>query len=96
MVRRGHRRGGVAAPGSRILTLAALFDRYAADQPGLWWTIEVKVDPTDEREVATRDKLTRAVVSARGPGLLRPGLAVDRLDRPARPPRRRGRGRGPW
>ena len=49
----------VAAPGSRILTLAELFDRYAAAHPTLWWTVEVKVDPTDPREVASREELTR-------------------------------------
>lgn len=54
----------VAAPGSRILTLAELFDRYAAAHPTLWWTVEVKVDPTDPREVATREELTRRVIDA--------------------------------
>lgn len=54
--------GQVAAPGSRILTLTELLDRYAAQHPGLWWTVEVKVDPTDPTEVATREELTAKVV----------------------------------
>lgn len=52
----------VGAPGSRILTLAELFERYADDHPHLWWTVEVKVDATDPREVRTRHTLTDAVV----------------------------------
>ena len=47
--------------GSRILTLAELFDRCAA-HPTLWWTVG-QVDPTDPREVASR-KLTRRVIDA--------------------------------
>lgn len=54
----------VAAPGSRILTLAELFERYAHDHPGLWWTVEVKVDPHDRGELAIRDELTAKVVEA--------------------------------
>lgn len=53
----------VAAPGSRILTLAELFDRYAAAHPTLWWTVEVKVDPTDPRERATRNALLDGVLA---------------------------------
>ncbi|HQF02460.1 MAG TPA: glycerophosphodiester phosphodiesterase family protein [Phycicoccus sp.] len=54
----------VAAPGSRILTLAELFSRYAVAHPTLWWTVELKVDPTDPDEVATREELTGKVVEA--------------------------------
>jgi len=54
----------VAAPGSRILTLAELFDRYAAAHPTLWWTVEVKVDPTDPAEVATREQLVEGTIAA--------------------------------
>ena len=54
----------VAAPGSRVLTLAELFERYAAAHPTLWWTVEIKVDPTDPREVATREELTHKVMDA--------------------------------
>lgn len=54
----------VAAPGSRMLTLAELFARYAADHPDVWWTVEVKVDPADPRELATRAELTEKVVAA--------------------------------
>ncbi len=54
----------VAAPGSRILTLAELFDRYASSHPRLWWTIELKVDPTDPAEARIRHDLTEKVVTA--------------------------------
>lgn len=53
----------VAAPGSTVLTLGELFERYA-DRTELWWTVEVKCDPTDPREVATREELTGKVVEA--------------------------------
>lgn len=51
-----------AAPGSRILTLAELFARYA-DRTDLWWTVEVKVDPTDARDAADRHTLTEKTVA---------------------------------
>lgn len=54
----------VAAPGSRILTLDELFSRYAAAHPTLWWTVELKVDPLDPREVATREELTTKTIAA--------------------------------
>jgi glycerophosphoryl diester phosphodiesterase len=53
----------VAAPGSTVMTLDELFERYA-DRAGAWWTVEVKCDPTDPREAATRDELTAKVVEA--------------------------------
>lgn len=54
----------VAAPGSRMLTLAELFERYARHNPRLWWTIELKVDPTDPGELRNRHDLTEKVVAA--------------------------------
>ncbi len=53
----------VAAPGSTVLTLAELLARYA-DRSDTWWTIEVKCDPTDPGEAATREALTGKVVEA--------------------------------
>lgn len=50
------------APGARIVTLAELLAECAESAPDVWWTIEVKVDPTDPREVATRDELVDAVL----------------------------------
>ncbi|MBK8469157.1 MAG: glycerophosphodiester phosphodiesterase [Actinomycetales bacterium] len=50
-----------AVPGARIVTLAELFTE-CSDAGELWWTIEVKVDPTDPREVATRPTLVERVV----------------------------------
>lgn len=50
-------------PGARILTLVELIERFAATRPDVWWTVEVKVDPTDPREVATRRELTEKVVA---------------------------------
>lgn len=50
------------APGERIPTLAEVF--AATDDADVWWVIEVKVDPTDPREVATREELTRRVIDA--------------------------------
>ena len=52
-----------AAPGSTMLTLDELLERYA-DRADAWWTIEVKCDPTDPREAATREELTGKVVEA--------------------------------
>jgi len=57
------------APGAGIVTLAELF-AACADAAELWWTVEVKVDPRDTREVATRRQLTEGVVAAiQGAGL---------------------------
>ncbi len=51
-------------PQSRILTLGELFAAVAPEHPELSWTVEVKVDPTDPREVATRRQLVEGVISA--------------------------------
>lgn len=53
-----------ASPGARILTLTQLLEAFVPDHPDLWWTVEVKCDPTDPREVATRRELTEKVVTA--------------------------------
>jgi len=50
-------------PGTRMVTLAELLAEFA-DATDLWWTIEVKTDATDPREVATRHTLTERVVAA--------------------------------
>lgn len=51
-------------PGAGIVTLAELFATVAPVAPQLWWTVEVKVDPTDPREVATRHRLVEGVIAA--------------------------------
>lgn len=58
--------GQRTAPGSRILTLDELLRESADVAPHVWWTIEVKVDPTDPREVASRSRLVDGVVEAIG------------------------------
>ena len=55
--------GQQPAPGERIATLAELF-AACADHPELWWTVEIKVDPTDPSEVATRDELVDGTIAA--------------------------------
>src|SRR6218665_2225979 len=47
-------------PGLGISTLPEVL--AACDHPGLWWTIELKVNPTDPREVATREILVNKVL----------------------------------
>jgi glycerophosphoryl diester phosphodiesterase len=54
--------GQRAAPGARILTLAQLLSECDGIAPDVWWTIEVKVDPTDVRERATRRQLVEGVI----------------------------------
>jgi len=51
------------APGEHIATLTDVFDA-CADHPEVWWTVEVKVDPTDPAEVATRDGLVDGTIAA--------------------------------
>lgn len=53
-----------AAPGARILTLAQLLAECAEVAPRAWWTIELKVDPRDPRERATRQRLVEGVIEA--------------------------------
>ena len=50
-----------SAPGERIPTLAEVF--AATADTDLWWVIEVKVDPTDPRERATRHTLLDGVLA---------------------------------
>jgi len=52
-----------AAPGERIVTLPELL-QACADATDLWWTIELKVDPTEPREVRTRHTLVEGVLAA--------------------------------
>jgi len=47
-------------PGLGMSTLSDVL--AACDHPELWWTIELKVNPTDPREVATRDILVNRVL----------------------------------
>ncbi|HEU5145054.1 MAG TPA: glycerophosphodiester phosphodiesterase family protein [Dermatophilaceae bacterium] len=52
------------APGARIATLAGLLADCADPAPDVWWTIELKVDPTDPRERGTRRQLVEGVLQA--------------------------------
>ncbi len=52
-----------AVPRTRILTLPELLAE-CSDATDLWWTIEVKVDATSAREVATRHTLVEGVIAA--------------------------------
>ena len=52
-----------AVPGARIMTLAELLEASADPAPQMWFTIELKVDPTDPREVATRRRLVEGVLA---------------------------------
>lgn len=53
-----------ASPGARITTLARLLADCAEPARDVWWTIEVKVDPTDPRERDTRHRLVEGVLQA--------------------------------
>lgn len=52
------------APGARISTLKQLLADCAEVAPHAWWTIELKVDPRDPRERATRGQLVDGVLEA--------------------------------
>lgn len=52
------------APGARISTLRDLLADCADVAPHVWWTIELKVDPRDPRERATRRQLVGGVLEA--------------------------------
>jgi glycerophosphoryl diester phosphodiesterase len=51
-------------PGAHIPTLAEVFAACAEAAPDVWWTIELKVNPTDRREVASRRRLLEGVIAA--------------------------------
>ncbi|MDN5766298.1 MAG: glycerophosphodiester phosphodiesterase [Humibacillus sp.] len=53
-----------AAPGARIATLSEVFAVGESRSSTIWWTIEVKLDPTDERQVARREPLVEATLAA--------------------------------
>lgn len=52
-----------AVPGSRISTLAEVLEASVGAAPDVWLTIEIKVDPTDPREVTTRRRLVEKVLT---------------------------------
>lgn len=52
------------APGARISTLNEVIARVQELSPDVWWTIEVKLDPTDPRQVARREQLVEATLTA--------------------------------
>lgn len=56
--------GQRAVPGTRISTLAEVLEVGTERAPDVWWTIEVKVDPTDPRDVATRRRLVARALAA--------------------------------
>ncbi len=66
-------------PGERIPTLAEVF-QACADVPDLWWVVEVKLDPTDPREVATRHTLLDGVLGAINAAGLRERTFVHSFD----------------
>ncbi|MGO4598541.1 glycerophosphodiester phosphodiesterase family protein [Terrabacter sp. 2RAF25] len=55
--------GQQPAPGARISTLAEVLRHGVEHAPGVWWTIELKIDPRDEREVAARRPLLEGVLA---------------------------------
>lgn len=61
-----------AAPGARISTLDEVLAHGRERAPHVWWTVELKVDPTDPAESATRrDLLERVLASLHAAGLER-------------------------
>lgn len=52
------------APGARIATLDEVLAHGLERAPGVWWTIELKVDPRDEREAAGRRRLLEGVLGS--------------------------------
>ncbi|MEO5743864.1 MAG: glycerophosphodiester phosphodiesterase family protein [Terracoccus sp.] len=52
------------APGAQIPTLAEVFTLGEHRSSTMWWTVEVKLDPTDERQVARRERLVEATLAA--------------------------------
>ncbi|GAB3882692.1 glycerophosphodiester phosphodiesterase family protein [Terrabacter terrigena] len=55
--------GQQADPGARISTLSEVLAHGVESAPGVWWTIELKVDPRDEREVSARRQLLEGVLT---------------------------------
>ncbi len=53
-----------AVPGAQIATLSEVFAVGESRSSNPWWTIEVKLDPTDERQVARRERLVEATLAA--------------------------------
>ncbi len=51
-------------PGTRMSTLTEVLDACAEPAARAWWTIEIKVDPRDEREVGNRELLVDSVLAA--------------------------------
>ncbi|MDV3223476.1 glycerophosphodiester phosphodiesterase family protein, partial [Intrasporangium sp.] len=52
------------APGARIPTLGEVLALGSAHAPGVWWTIELKIDPTEPRVADTRSRMLDGVVAA--------------------------------
>jgi glycerophosphoryl diester phosphodiesterase len=55
--------GQRTSPGARIATLSEVLRHGLARAPDVWWTIEVKVDPRDQREADQRQALVEGVLS---------------------------------
>ena len=55
--------GQRTSPGARIATLREVIGFGLERAPHVWWTIEVKVDPNDRAEAATRPLLVDGVLS---------------------------------
>jgi glycerophosphoryl diester phosphodiesterase len=56
--------GQQAAPNERIPTLAAVLEASRERAPGVWWTIELKVDPTEAGAAETRSRMLDGVLAA--------------------------------
>lgn len=52
------------APGARISTLDEVLAHGLQRAPEVWWTIELKVNPRDERESASRRRLLEGVLAS--------------------------------
>jgi glycerophosphoryl diester phosphodiesterase len=52
----------LSAPGAHIATLAEVLSLGTGHPSDVWWTVELKVDPNDPAEVASRPLLVRKVL----------------------------------
>jgi glycerophosphoryl diester phosphodiesterase len=52
------------SPGARISTLDEVLAHGIERAPGVWWTIELKVNPLDEGEVGSRRRLLDGVLTS--------------------------------
>lgn len=53
-----------ASPGARVSTLDEVLAHGLDRDPGVWWTVELKVDPRDEGESRSRARLLEGVLAS--------------------------------